>query len=323
MAGTIAPHRRPADTRAGRRRRAAAGGALALALALAGCAAGDDAGVPAASSAPSPSSSATPSPSPSWTCETFEVTRDDVRIVGTLEVPELADGETVPLVILMHGLAASQDASVIRASATALREAGIATIRFDFDGHGASGGTMLEMTVPHEIEDAHAVYDYARSLPFVSDIGLLGHSQGGVVAAMLAGELGDGVAGLVLLAPAVRIPDETAAGRLIDAVFDPANPPASVPVPALGTELGRDYLVTAQELAVRDVPARFTGPVSIVQGEADDLIPASDAEGYVTIFADAGLHLLPEQDHSFYYDPAEPAGLAAAFFSDAFPGMPR
>lgn len=46
------------------------------------------------------------------------------------------------------------------------------------------------MTVANEIEDAKKVYEYARSLDFVSDIALLGHSQGGVVASMVAGELG-------------------------------------------------------------------------------------------------------------------------------------
>ena len=54
-----------------------------------------------------------------------------------------------------------------------------------------------------KIEDAKAVYAYARKLPGVTSIALAGHSQGGVVASMTAGELGtQKVKALVLMAPA-------------------------------------------------------------------------------------------------------------------------
>ena len=47
------------------------------------------------------------------------------------------------------------------------------------------------------------MWEYAKSLPYVSSIGLLGHSQGGVVASMTAGILasrGESPAALVLIA---------------------------------------------------------------------------------------------------------------------------
>jgi hypothetical protein len=53
--------------------------------------------------------------------------------------------------------------------------------------------------------------------------------------------------------------------------------------------------VTAQTLPVRQVPAQFTGPVSLIQGEADVLLPVSLAEDYVTILADGELRLLPDR----------------------------
>lgn len=237
----------------------------------------------------------------------------DVRLAATLEVPPLGPGDRVPLAILLHGFTGSQDDPIIRATAAALAEAGIASLRADLTAHGASGGDMVDMTVPGQIEDARAVFEYARALPFVSGVGLVGHSQGGVVAAMLAGQLADAVSAVVLLAPATNIPGDARAGRVLGARFDPRNPPEWITL--YGLRLGREYLRTAQALAIREVPARYHGPVSVIQGLADEVLPAQQAAEYVTIFDNGGLVQLPGQDHNFYHDPEEPAALATAFLT--------
>ena len=41
--------------------------------------------------------------------------------------------------------------------------------------------------------ESRAIWEYARSLPYVSGIGFLGHSQGGVAASMTAGLPGHGL----------------------------------------------------------------------------------------------------------------------------------
>ena len=82
-----------------------------------------------------------------------------------------------PLVILMHGIFSSKDFNPMPSIARKLAAEGIASIRFDFNGHGSSEGRMQDMTVEKEIADALAVWDYACSLPYASSIGLLGHSQ--------------------------------------------------------------------------------------------------------------------------------------------------
>lgn len=132
--------------------------------------------------------------------------------------------------------------------AKGLAAAGIASIRFDFDGHGKSEGRMQDMTVEKEIADARAVWEYARSLPYVSSIGLLGHSQGGVIASMTAERLADaGVApeALVLIAPGSVIKDACRGGKFFNARFAPQDPPefngehaffVGAPVPVAGPD---------------------------------------------------------------------------------------
>ena len=90
--------------------------------------------------------------------------------------------DSCPMVILMHGIFSSKDYGPMPQLARGLAKAGIASIRFDFDGHGRSEGRKQDMTIEKELA-------YVQGLPYVSAVGLLGHSQGGVVASMTAGRL--------------------------------------------------------------------------------------------------------------------------------------
>lgn len=98
----------------------------------------------------------------------------------TVTLPKDFDENTdkCPMVILMHGIFSSNDIVPIPALARALSKNGIASISFDFGGHWKSEGEMQYMTVDKEIEDALAMWEYVKSLPYVTKIGLLGHSQG-------------------------------------------------------------------------------------------------------------------------------------------------
>ena len=60
-----------------------------------------------------------------------------------------------------------------------LQAQGIASLRFDFKGHGNSEGEFQNMTVLNEIEDLKKVISWAQAQPWVENISLLGHSQGG------------------------------------------------------------------------------------------------------------------------------------------------
>ena len=94
-----------------------------------------------------------------------------------ITLPKGFDPETekCPMVILMHGIFSSGNIVPIPSLARELAEVGIASIRFDFGGHWRSEGEMQHMTIGKEIEDALAMWEYVQSLPYVSDIGLLGH----------------------------------------------------------------------------------------------------------------------------------------------------
>lgn len=179
---------------------------------------------------------------------------------------------------------------------------GFAVLRFDFDGYGKSDGAEQDNTVPKMIEDAMAVWVYASKLSFVNQIILLGHSQGGVVASMLAGRLekaGTPPAGLVLLAPASVLKEYACKGRFFSASCDPHNPPETINV--YGFKMGRENILSAQALPIDAESALFTGPVCLLHGTWDPIVPIACNEQYDTLYRNSKLHVIRGTEHVFLF----------------------
>ena len=150
------------------------------------------------------------------------------------------------MAILMHGFMANKKMYPVSKLAKVLAGHGIASIRFDFNAHGDSEGKFEDMTISNEIEDAKAVFDYVCGLPYVSSIGFVGHSQGGVIAGMLAGILEDNPkkpACVVLLAPAAVLKDDAIAGQCMGVKYNASDPPEYVSV--MFHRLGRKFIKEA------------------------------------------------------------------------------
>ena len=223
-----------------------------------------------------------------------------------------------PMVILMHGIFSSKNIVPIPALAKALSKEGIASICFDFGGHWKSEGQMQQMTVGKEIEDALAMWEYAKSLPYVSKIGLLGHSQGGVVASMTAGILasrGEAPAALVLVAPGSVIQDACKGGRFFGAEFNPADPPEYVKCFGI-MKLGREYFLSTQELDIYGTAQAYTGPVRLIHGSKDNIVPLSCSKRYVETYTqDAELIVVEGENHMITRRLRKVVAHAVSFFT--------
>ena len=240
-----------------------------------------------------------------------------------VELPAGFDPQTdrCPMVILMHGIFASKDFNPIPALARGLAAEGIASIRFDFDGHGRSEGRMQDMTIENELADARAVWEYAKSLPYVSAVGLLGHSQGGVVASMTAGRLadaGEAPAALELIAPGSVIKEACQGGKFFNARFDPSDPPEFIR--CWGTmKLGREYLLTTQQLDIYGTAASYEGPVNILHGDKDRIVPMWCSTRFAELYgAKAQLEVISGENHMITRCKQEVVARTVAFFKSVF-----
>ena len=220
-----------------------------------------------------------------------------------------------PMVIIMHGFGDKKEFELLVELSKALEAQGIASIRFDFNGHGQSEGEFYEMTIPNEIEDAKKVFNYVRNLPEVTTISLSGQSQGGVVAAMTAGELRNQITSMVLMAPAGLLRDKCIMGQIFGQQIDSLNPPKVLKV-YNKFKVGRAYFETLRNLPIYETAERYQGPVCLIHGTADTTIPYTDSLRFHHIYRGSELHLLEGYNHEFKPNMVEAARIAASYFAN-------
>lgn len=237
------------------------------------------------------------------------------KLSAIVQKPELKAGKKCPMVILMHGFAGRKEGAMFESIANQLEQQGIASIRFDFNGHGESEGEFRHMTVPNEIEDAMCVYNYVTALDYVKEVALLGHSQGGVVAGMTAGKLNKKIKAVVLMAPAAVLRDDAIRGNTFGKIYDAQNPPEYVEL-FRHVRLGRDYILSAQSLPIYETAFLYKGDVCIIHGLSDRIVPYTYGERYAQGYKHGTLHLLKDEDHGFSHNLPEAVKLAVDFLSE-------
>ena len=249
--------------------------------------------------------------------ESVVIDGDHGKLQAVIHKPALKQGERVPMVLLCHGFMGNKDGALENRIANLLSERGIASIRFDFNGHGQSEGRFQDMTVPNEIVDAKKVIDYVSALPYVSSVAISGHSQGGVVAAMTAGELGsDKIKAVVLLAPAAVLRDDAIRGSTMGATYDPFNLGEYVEL-FRGLKLGAEYIRTAFSLPIYETSAGYNGPALIIHGTGDRVVPYTYGERFHQIWPKSKLQIIDRADHGFSKEIEQVATSTAEFLSQA------
>jgi uncharacterized protein len=156
-------------------------------------------------------------PLPPFPYATEEVVIDNttagVQLAGTLTIPRGKGPH--PAVVLVSGSGPQNRDEEIAGHkpflvlADFLTRNGIATLRYDDRGFAGSTGDFAASTSVDFKEDARFAFDFLRSQKRISKkkCGVIGHSEGGMIAQMLAADSKD-VAFIVLLAaPGVAIPE--------------------------------------------------------------------------------------------------------------------
>ncbi|MBN1222510.1 MAG: alpha/beta hydrolase [Candidatus Aminicenantes bacterium] len=135
----------------------------------------------------------------------FNNTKAAITLAGTLTLPS-SEG-TFPAVLLLSGSGAQdRDETVFGhrpflVMADYLTRRGIAVLRVDDRGTGGSSGSFEEATAGDYAADAEAAVTYLKSRREINQesIGLVGHSEGGIIASITAAQSPD-IAFIVLIA---------------------------------------------------------------------------------------------------------------------------
>lgn len=221
--------------------------------------------------------------------------KDGSVIRGRIYLPEKR-GQKLPTVIFCHGFGSNY--RELEHHGEGFAEAGICCLFFDFCGGGLqslSDGTMEEMTVATECADLRTVIAGARELEYVDPerIFLQGESMGGLVSALVAAECGRDIRALVLWYPALGIPED--AGKRYEAgareVF--------------GLRLGESFDREARDIDVYGTIPAYGGPVLMIHGDRDIIVPLGYSQRALSAYEDARLIVIPGAGHG--YDGADSA----------------
>lgn len=133
----------------------------------------------------------TPKPPFPYTTEEVSFTNGDATLRGTLTLPEASNEDTPVLIMITGSGLQNRDEEAFghkpfAVIADALARQGIASLRYDDRGFGESTGDVINCTVDDLKNDAAAGIALLRKR--FKHVGVLGHSEGGTIAMILAGD---------------------------------------------------------------------------------------------------------------------------------------
>ncbi len=182
---------------------------------------------------------------------------------------------------------------------------GLAVTRFDYSGHGVSGGRFEDGTVSRWQEEAQAVFATTEGPQIV-----IGSSMGGWMALLLAraelarhGRAGSRIAGMVLIAPApdftenlmwADFPEEIRRTILEQGIYRGPTDEAGE-----GLVVTRALIEDGRRNLLLGATIETGCPVAILQGKCDESVPWRHALRITERFAldDATLTFVDDGDH--------------------------
>lgn len=273
----------------------------------------------------------------SYSSEEVIFQNGDISLAGTLTLPKGA-GISYPAALLISG-PGLQDRdgkhgvfSLYKLIAENLSANGVAVLRYDDRGFGKSSTPKMPTTYRDLIDDSKAAIKYLRSRKEIDPdrIVLIGHSEGGTTATLIASE-DSKIAAIALLAGAMVANFEQFFLELTIyqlALQRPFNPRDREKYPQIArlvltlieeakagkpdsavTDL-REYMRQTLALNQAETFKRIRCPVLILQGERDALVLAHHAVAAARALADAGnkqvsLRIFPNLSNSFTPSPLD------------------
>jgi len=209
-----------------------------------------------------------------------EISSESVQFTGVdghalaARVDRPATGTITGWAVFAHCFTCGKDFIAARRVSRALAARGIATLRFDFTGLGASAGEFAATTFSSNVGDLVAGADWLRARGRVPRV-LIGHSLGGAAVLAAAGEIPEVAAVATIGAPS----DPGHVRHLFAEVADEIREQGSAAVDLGGRELtiGRDFL---DDIERWDLPARVSrlnAALMVMHGPLDATVSVEHA----------------------------------------------
>lgn len=178
-----------------------------------------------------------------------------------------------PGIVFLGGFASDMTGTKATDLDARCAQAGLAFLRFDYRGHGASSGKFEDYCIGDWLDDTLQIFDALTKGPQI----VVGSSMGGWLGLHLARARGERVAGFVGIAAAPDFTEDLILPVLTDGqrvqlaqdgyTYDLDAPPDfRIPVTSRLLEDGKNHLLLRE-------PLELNKPVHLLQGQADREVP--------------------------------------------------
>ena len=214
-------------------------------------------------------------------------------IYGIVAAP--ADGNSKGVAIISHGFNGTHNFA--NDYIDTLNGLGYTVYSFDYPCgsiHSRSDNNTVNMSILDEKNDLKAAVRHFLDRPGADkdEIVLIGESQGGLVSALAAAELKDTVSGLVLVYPALCIPDNwNERYKTVEEIPDTTI--------LWNVPLGKRFFMEIRDLDVYQTICGYEGPVQIIHGSKDRIVPLGYSEEAMKRYHNAHLGVIPGAGHGF------------------------
>ena len=216
------------------------------------------------------------------------------QIYGVLNRPIGKEGR-MPIAIVSHGFNGTHHFA--QDYFAPLAELGWMTYAFDFpcgSVNSRSDSNTMNMSILDEQSDLRAIVNYFRRQPYVDPdrIMLIGESQGGLVSALAAAQMNKEVSLLVLIYPALCIPNNwNSRYPKLEDIPDTTR--------LWNVPMGRRFFEELRTMDAFRTMKKFQKPVLIIQGDADQVVLVDDSRRAAKTYKNARLHIIPGAGHGF------------------------
>lgn len=184
------------------------------------------------------------------------------------------DGDILAYALFAHCFTCTKDVFAASRIAQALAAKGIAVLRFDFTGLGASEGEFANTNFSSNVQDLVAAADFMRTQLKAPTL-IIGHSLGGAAVLAAAGEIAELKAVVTLAAPSDPSHVTRLFGEHLDTIH--AEGEAEVQLAGRAFTIKRQFLLDVAEHRLNEKTAHLQRALLVMHSPQDQTVDISNA----------------------------------------------